>query len=62
MDWKHIATIALGAGCLVASVLLPATAPVLSPIGGALLLMSNPVRAVKGAPRLLEDAREMKKR
>jgi len=50
MDWKHIASITLGAACLTVSVLVPATAPALAPLGGAILLMSDPRKALAPVP------------
>lgn len=42
MDFKHLGAIIVGAACITVGALVPATAPVLVPLGGGLLLVSNP--------------------
>lgn len=51
MEWKHLAGLALGAACITVSVLVPATAAVLAPVGGTLLLATNAGKAMKRKPK-----------
>lgn len=50
MDWKHLASLALGVGCVIASALIPATAPYLLPAAVPLLVATN-VRKVVPAKK-----------
>ena len=50
MNWYHLASLALGVGCIVLGALVPATAPYLLPAGGALLLGTDAAKVIGSKP------------